>query len=195
MTEIHAAMPIIGGISELQLLKIHCGFLLQCSPTPRALPIHSDASRCRDSVHLYEEFSGACCYQDIIQRGYKMNAGQTLTYSKWLPNFRTIGILLLKLKVHKVVHFGWGNPRACWRSKFCTQGDPILYASLCGILYATNIWQFVRKFYMGVLRGLSDVSESGDTFVDGCGYLAEIADIETGYPCPLVLVQLDLEIA
>jgi len=123
MTEIHAAMPIIGGISELQLLKIHCGFLLQCSPTPRALPIHSDASRCRDSVHLYEEFSGACCYQDIIQRGYKMNAGQTLTYSKWLPNFRTIGILLPETQGPQSCPLWVGKPSSR-RSKFCTQGDP-----------------------------------------------------------------------
>ena len=142
MTEIHAAMPIIGGISELQLLKIHCGFLLQCSPTPRALPIHSDASRCRDSVHLYEEFSGACCYQDIIQRGYKMNAGQTLTYSKWLPNFRTIGTLLPETQGPQSCPLRVGKPSSLLAIQ-------ILYARRSNFV-RKFVWDFVRNQHMAI---------------------------------------------
>src|SRR5271170_6040635 len=50
MTEIHAATPIIVGISEFQLLRIHCGPLLQYSPTPWVHPARSDISRYRASV-------------------------------------------------------------------------------------------------------------------------------------------------
>src|SRR5271155_2227317 len=50
MTEIHAAMAIIGGISQFQLLRIHCGLLLQYFPTPWVRPARSDISRYGDSV-------------------------------------------------------------------------------------------------------------------------------------------------
>src|SRR5271163_367543 len=68
--------------------------LLQYPPAPWVPVLCSGISSCRNSVHLYEGFSCALCYQDIIQRGYKMKDGQTLTCSKHLPNFRTISILL-----------------------------------------------------------------------------------------------------
>src|SRR5271155_4888711 len=45
MTEIHTATPIIGGIPEFQLLRIHCRPLLQYSPTPWVRPARSDISR------------------------------------------------------------------------------------------------------------------------------------------------------
>src|SRR5271168_1099571 len=50
MTEIHAATPIIVGISEFQLLRIHCGPLLQYFPTPWVRSARSDISRYGDSV-------------------------------------------------------------------------------------------------------------------------------------------------
>jgi len=142
-------MPIIGGISELQLLRIHCAFLLQYSPTPPALPIHSDTSRYRDSVHLYEEFSCACCYQDIIQRGYKMNTGQTLTCSKWLPNFRTIGIVLPETQGPQSCPLRVGKPSS-WRSNFVRKAIQFrtqVCVGFCaqptyGDLYANFIWAY-----------------------------------------------------
>ena len=47
-TEIHAAMPIIHGISSFQVHKIHLGPLLQYSPDPGALPTCSDIFRYRN---------------------------------------------------------------------------------------------------------------------------------------------------
>ena len=95
MPEIHAAMPIIHGISGVQVHRIHLKTFLQYSPAPWVPVLWSGISSCRNSVHLYKEFScAALCYQDIIQHRYKMNHGQTLTYSKYLPNFGTIVILV-----------------------------------------------------------------------------------------------------
>jgi hypothetical protein len=106
-------------------------------------------------------FSCARCHQDIIQHGYKINAGQTLTYSKWLPNFRT-GILLPETQGPQSCPLRVGKPSNIMLA------IQILYACLyarrsnfvCKFvwdLHATNIWQFawqfVRKFYMGVVLG------------------------------------------
>ena len=46
----HAEMPIIGGISQFQLVRIHYGPLLQYTPTPWVHPARSAISRYGDSV-------------------------------------------------------------------------------------------------------------------------------------------------
>src|SRR5277367_2554652 len=94
MAEIHAAMPIIHGISGIQVRRIRWKILVQYSPTLWVPVLCSGISSCQNSVHLYEEFSCAFCYQDIIQHGYKMNDRQTLAWCKLPPNFRTISLLL-----------------------------------------------------------------------------------------------------
>src|SRR5271154_2690503 len=66
----------------------------QYPPAPWVPVLCSGISSCRNSVHLYKQFSCALCSQDVIQHGYKMNDGQTLACSKHPPNFRTISILL-----------------------------------------------------------------------------------------------------
>src|SRR5271170_2917249 len=63
-------------------------------PAPWVPVLCSGISSFRNSVHLYEIFSCALCYQDIIQHGYKLNDRQTLACSKHLPNLRTISMLL-----------------------------------------------------------------------------------------------------
>src|SRR5271170_3042830 len=68
-------------------------------PAPWVPVLCSGISSFQNSVHLYEEFSCALCYQDIIQHGYKMNDAQTLACSKHPPNFRTISILLPETQV------------------------------------------------------------------------------------------------
>ena len=49
----HAEMPIIGGISKFQLLRIHYGPLLQYTPTPWAHPARSEFDNYQqlDQIH------------------------------------------------------------------------------------------------------------------------------------------------
>jgi hypothetical protein len=78
-----------------------------------------------------------------------MNTGQTLTCSKWLPNFRTIGIVLPETQGPQSCPLRVGKPSS-WRSNFVRKAIQFrtqVCVGFCaqptyGDLYANFIWAY-----------------------------------------------------
>jgi hypothetical protein len=97
ITETHAGLPIVHGISVFPVHRINQSTPLQYSPAPWVCPICSGISRYTNSapnVQISKVSASPFLHEDLLSSGLKMGVEQRSANSRRPPNFIPIQLLL-----------------------------------------------------------------------------------------------------